>query len=308
MKLEFIPLLQLQRDLYNIPLGQERFQAYLETMLNSDASDVELPTLGIMNPMGKAHIPAMLDALIAMDADTVASQAIAELLDQFEKDSGTFKLGLVVADDLMGGWTNRYTSEFSARFEIEKTLKRGWLSGILWTSEIPSLQKVREEALTTVYRATYIQRHGFAHTLQEMLNQEGYAMAMAGCTQPSLDDDDIAVLGLVRHTSKTETLDKKGSGVPHLRGNRYIAYTREIITPYLSSRDYPTVIVCLFGDRAAHSLGYKSQGLSERAGLALALHQIYSSDFCSQDTRGQLVARLVAGGIRATMWGTGRGS
>jgi hypothetical protein len=26
----------------------------------------------------------------------------------------------------------------------------------------------------------------------------------------------------VRHTSKTETLDKKGSGVPHLRGNRYI--------------------------------------------------------------------------------------
>jgi hypothetical protein len=25
----------------------------------------------------------------------------------------------------------------------------------------------------------------------------------------------------VRHTSKTETLDKKGSGVPHLRGNRY---------------------------------------------------------------------------------------
>jgi hypothetical protein len=37
----------------------------------------------------------------------------------------------------------------------------------------------------------------------------------------TLEKGYIAVLGLVRHTSKTETLDKKGSGVPHLRGNRY---------------------------------------------------------------------------------------
>jgi uncharacterized protein YjaZ len=151
-------------------------------------------------------------------------------------------VGLVVADDLMGCWTNRYTSEFSARFEMQYSLKRGWLSGILWTSETPSEQRVREEILTTVYRTAYIQQHGFARTLQEMLMQEGYAMAMAGCTQPTLDWGDLT-------------------------------YTHEVIVPYLAAQDYPTVITCLFGDGAAYALGYKLQGLSERAGLALALHE-----------------------------------
>ncbi|NJK48708.1 hypothetical protein HC931_11465 [Candidatus Gracilibacteria bacterium] len=251
MKIEFVPLLQLQRDLYNIPRGQERFRVYLETMLDADASAIKLPPLAVMNPMGKEHIPAMLDTLLAMNSDTIADRAIAhraaakpiaEALDGFEEDSGTLKLGLVVADDLMGEWTNRYTSEFSDRFETKHSLKRGWLSGTLWTSEVPSIPKVREVTLTTVYRAAYIRRYGFARTLQEMLNQEGYAMAMAGCRQPNLDADDLV-------------------------------YTREIVAPHLSTQDYPTIVACLFGDRAARSLGYTPQGLSEYAGLALALYQ-----------------------------------
>ena len=246
MKLKFVPLLQLQRDLYNIPKGQERFRTYLATLVNADASDVEFPPLAAMNPMGKDHIPTLLDTLLAIDADQIASLAIKEISDQVAADSGTFKLGLVVADDLMGGWTNRYTSEFSTRFGIENSLKRGWLSGTLWTSEAPTIQKVREETLITVYRAVYIQRHGFTETLQDMMHQEGFAMVMAGCSQHNLDEDDIA-------------------------------YTREVITPHLSSPDYPTVIVCLFGDQAAHALGYKPKGLSARAGLSLALHQALSS-------------------------------
>jgi hypothetical protein len=79
-------------------------------------------------------------------------------------------------------------------------------------------------------------------TLQEMLDQEGYALSMAGCKQPTLDPDDLA-------------------------------YTREVIASYLSTQDYPTMIACLFGDRAAYELGYRAQGLSDDAGLALALHK-----------------------------------
>ncbi|ASC71266.1 hypothetical protein XM38_022180 [Halomicronema hongdechloris C2206] len=242
MKIEFVPLLQLQRDLYSIPRGQERFQTYLETMLNAGASDVELLPMVVINPMGKAHIPAMLDTLLAMNADAVASLAISKVLNQFGDVNRAFKLGLVVADDQMGGWTNRYTSEFSIRFELQNYLKRGWLAVVLWTSEVPSAEKVREETLITIHRVAYIQRYGFALTLQEMLNQEGYAMAMADCRQPSLDEDDIA-------------------------------YTCKVISPYLSTQDYPTIMACLFGDQAAHLLGYRPHGLSERAGLALALHQ-----------------------------------
>lgn len=242
MKFEWVPLLQRQRDLYAIPNEQERFQAYLETMLNSEASDVEFMPMVTMNPMGKEHIPDMLDMLLAMDAETVAASAIAEASAQLTEVQGSFKVGLVVADDLMGGWTNRYTCEFSDRFELKPRLKRGWLSVVLWTSETPTLQQVREATLTVLYRAAYVQQHGIARTLQEMLNQEGYAMKMSGCQQPMLDRDDIA-------------------------------YTWEVISPHLSTQAYPMLVACLFGDRAAQSLGYAPQGLSDRAGLAVALHQ-----------------------------------
>ena len=242
MKFELVPLLQIQRDLYDISNGEERFRIYLETMLNADSSDVDLFPMVTMNPMGKGHISAVLDALLAMNAEAEATRAITEVSEQFEANPGIFKLGLVVADDLLGGWTNRYTCEFSARFELQQSLKRGWLSAILWTSEIPSVQMVREETLITLHRVIYIQQHGIARTLQEMLNQEGYAMVMSGRQKPTLDIEDIA-------------------------------YSWEVISPHLSTQDYPTIVACLFGDRAAHSLGYPPQGLSERAGLAVALHQ-----------------------------------
>ena len=247
MQLDLIPLLKNQRDLYNIPRGHERFRSYLETILKSDGSDIEFLPMATMNPMGKEHIPEMLDTLLAMDAEGVAAGAIADAFAQLSEYTGSFKVGLVIADDLMGGWTNRYSCEFSDRFEVEPRFKRGWLSVVLWTSETPTAQQVREATLTTLYRAAYIQRHGVARTLQEMLNQEGYAMRMAGCHQPTLEAEDMA-------------------------------YSWEVISPYLANRDYPTLIACLFGDRAAHSLGYTPHGLSEGAGLAVALHRARRND------------------------------
>ena len=108
-------------------------------------------------------MPALLDELLAFDADGVAARAIAEAAPKLAHLPGAFKIGLAIADDLKGGWTNRYASEFSSRFEIKPILKRGWLTGVL--------------------------------------------------------------------------------------------------------------MMCLFGDETAHSLGYPPQGLSPRAGFALALHE-----------------------------------
>jgi hypothetical protein len=241
MQLEYVPLLQIQRDLYRLPRGFERFRAYLQTMIDPDGRDLSLPPLVMMNPMGKDHAPALLDQLLAFDADGVAAAAVAEAAPKLVHITGSFKIGLAISDDLKGGWTNRYASEFSARFESKPILKRGWLTGVLWTSETPSVQTTRETALMAVYRAAYIQQHGLAQTLRRMLAQEGYAMAMAGCSQPALEADDLD-------------------------------YTREIIAPHLDAKDRPTLMACLFGDDAAQALGYPPQGLSPRAGFALALH------------------------------------
>ena len=240
MNIEFVPLLQIQRDLYSLPKGPGRFRAYLKTMVNSDGTDVRLPPLVAMNPMGKDHVPALLDSLLTMEAEAAAVHATEEAVSHLVGVAGDFKLGLVVADDLMGGWTNRYFSEFLHRFEGPSAYKRGWISAWIWSSEGPALQAVREEVMAVIFRAAYVLEHGAALTLADMLAQEGHVMAMAGCSELSLDAPDLD-------------------------------YTREVLQPNLEATDLPTLIPCLFGDPAAHALGYPPQGLSHRAGLALAL-------------------------------------
>ena len=241
MHLDYVPLLKVQRELYGMPRGVDRFQAYIDTMVDAETRDLKLPLVA-MNPMGKEHIPKLLDEYLAIEADELATQAVTEAAANLTDLAGEFKVTLVLSDDLMGGWTNRYTSEFAQRFQPQAYFKRGWFVGMLWTSEASTIINVREETLTAVYRGVNMHLFGFPITLSEMLAQEGQAMARAGCTKPVLDADDLD-------------------------------YTEEVIAPYLDTKDYPTQTVCLFGDEAAKALGYAPLGLSHRAGLALALHQ-----------------------------------
>jgi hypothetical protein len=249
MKLSFLPLLHVQRDLYAMPRGVERFHEYIKTMTDPETGDLALPLVA-MNPMGKEHVPALIDQYLALGAERIAEEAIdvwrAGALAPAETTGHEFKVGLVVSDDLKGGWTNRWASEFSHRFESKAFHKRGFLTGLLWTSEPASASKVREAVLTSIYRAHFLETHAAPKELHQMLEQEGYAMARAGCTAPSLDEEDLV-------------------------------YTRSVITPHLHATDRATVIACLFGDAAANALGYPPQGLSDRAGFALALHDARSA-------------------------------
>src|SRR5262249_54069991 len=120
-------------------------------------------------------------------------------------------------------------------------VKDYWLTGVLWSSEPPSERAVREAILTAAHRVAYTHQHGPARTLRHMLAQEGQVMALAGCTGPTLDAEDIA-------------------------------YTREVLIPYLDAEDLRTCIECLFGDAAGRTLGFTPPGLSPWAGRALALH------------------------------------
>src|SRR5258708_39413014 len=77
MNLDYIPLLRVQRELHGIPRGRERFRQYLRTISNQDGTDIELVPLLIMNPMGKDHVTALLDGLLALDADGVPARPAA---------------------------------------------------------------------------------------------------------------------------------------------------------------------------------------------------------------------------------------
>ena len=252
MNLEYYPLLQIQRKLQGLPRNRARFQQYLRTLKNEYGEDGFLAPLVAANPMAKEHVTALLDAFLALDADKIAAHAVEEASARLTDIPGAAKVTLVVVDDLMGAGTNRYDYEYQHRFlyaggppaslgEWGKWLKHFWLSAYLWSSEPATERVVREAILTQLYRSGYIHRHGPARNLREMLVQEGEIMTMAGCTGPTLDEEDIA-------------------------------YTREVIVPYLDSNDMRTVIECMFGDVAGRTLGFTPRGLSPWAGLALALH------------------------------------
>ena len=239
MTLQFVPVLQIQLDLYGMPRGMERFRAYIRTMTDSETGDLALPLVA-MNPMGKDHVPALIREYLALGAETIAAEAVAEAASEVRDTAGDYRLCVVVSDDLKGGWTNRWASEFSHRLESGAFVKRKWLTALLWTSEPVSASRVRDEVRTAIFRAQYLLTHPAPTTLRDMLDQEGYATARAGCTSPALDEDDLE-------------------------------YTRSVIEPLRAATDRATIMACLFGDTAARALGYEPRGLSDRAGFALAL-------------------------------------
>ena len=252
MIIEYVPVLQIQRDLQGMPANLDRFQKYLKTIgADNGKTELELPSLIAANPMGKEHVTQYLDELLTMDADRQAAMAVNEAMTELADEPGVYKLALVVADDLKGGWTNRYANEYTHRFpspagrpdngELPRWLKHFWLTALVWTSDQPSRQRVREAVLAPIFRMVYFQRHGFPRILKEMLDQEGAVMAQAGCLEPMLGEEDIE-------------------------------YTREVIAPHLESADKRTIMECLFGDAAGKTLGFSPRGLSPWAGLALALH------------------------------------
>ncbi len=257
MRLEYEPLLRIQREIQGMPLGMERFRQYLRTIWNCYEVDFELLPLLYANPMGKDHVTARLETLLEIDADAIAADAVALASSHLADVPGEFKAAVVVADDLMGGWTNRYDYEFKIRFGKDRDRDRSgtppdepiqppkwskylWVTGVLWSSEAATPQAVREAILTATYRFAYVLRHGPARTLRDMLAQEGQVMAAAGCTAPTLDDDEIA-------------------------------YTREVLSRCLDANDMRTCVECLFGDLAGRTLGFTPRGLGPWAGIALAL-------------------------------------
>ncbi|MDB5104227.1 MAG: hypothetical protein JWP91_1916 [Fibrobacteres bacterium] len=241
MELEYVPLLGIQRDLYRMPRGMDRFREYLSAMIDKGTEDIRLP-LAAINPMAKDHVPRFLDDLIAAEADKAASAAVDLARPALTGVAGSFRVGLVVIDDLPGGWTDRHAAELEHILGQRDMHQRGWLTVPLWTGDTDSLSsaKVAECALVCIHRTAGALRHGYPGTLGEAMEREGEAMTAAGVAEPGMDAGEEA-------------------------------YCREVIGPLKGNADVPTLIAALFGDEAAKRLGHAPLGLPPRAGLDLAL-------------------------------------
>ncbi|HEY2029172.1 MAG TPA: hypothetical protein VGH20_08190 [Myxococcales bacterium] len=188
MQLVHLPLLHVQREIYALPRGRARFQAYIARMTGPDG-DLRLP-LTAMNPMAHDHVAHSVDGWLAIGAEDAAARALEEAASDAAATGGEARLqvGLVVADDVRGGWTNRYTTDFGSRFESQPFLRRGFAVALLWASELPDLQVARREALRACGRAIWQTTRGFGRSVRELLAQEQFALRLAGETPKPLPD------------------------------------------------------------------------------------------------------------------------
>ena len=245
MPLELLPLLKTQRDLHAIPPGPARFKAYIEVM-TGDGETIAAP-LANMNPMGKEHVAELIDDLIDWNAEAV----VAEVLTRAENRLGglsdtllkeTLQVGLVLTDDLKGGWTNRYLTDMTQRFKNAYDLEHGLALVPVWTSGVWTAGALEQAVLTTVYRTLYKKVYGLPLTLHDMLKQEGQALHFAGA-ELGLEPDDVA-------------------------------YSRAVLEPYLNATEWAVILPCLYGDAAARAVGHPPLGLSMDAGFAVALSDV----------------------------------
>ena len=277
MKVSLTPILQSFRDIYDVEGVMPRFQAYRSLMLGTTLGE-PLP-LGVFSPMGKRQ-PDFLDALIAFGAEHIATEAALEAATKLSSVPDHYRLILIVVDVGRNGWTERYLTDAEWRFfdkyndmpkEASPVGFDRWVTVQLWTDEEPTATYIRRETQAAIYRAAHLRRFGQPKTFEEMIRQEGRAMAFAGYT-PELDADAIT-------------------------------HSHEVTEPYRNSTDYATCFTALYGDEIARAVGYQPLGLSAQAGFNVGLADAWeegspeqwlrSKEITASDTRGDNLLRVV---------------
>ena len=240
MEITYLPALVTLRELYAQPRDLRRFQTYVQA-ITGGTNEILLPINGA-NPMAKEHALREVERLLAFDADGIAAQATRDASARLVDVPGTLRTSLVLMDDVMGGWTNRYISEAEDRFSDAPVAHRRIACGMVWTSEATTAAAVRAEMVGAIFRVAYKDRHGQASTLRAMLDQEGHTAVFAGMTPTLPTKELIRARPIIRDYAAAGGID-----------------------------DYPVAFACMYGDEGAIAAGYPALGLPPRTGFEVAL-------------------------------------
>ena len=241
MKFVAEPMLKTLLEVYRVPTGKPRFDAYINATIAgaTRASDVACPPLVMANPMAKDHANQQLEVWLELGAEEELIRILEEVNVAFSKleYDQVVHVGLTLVDDLKGGWTDSILTDWGLRFP--EKINPSWVCVPLWTKYPQTLEILQTNTKMAIGRFVWQAQHGTPSTLHEMLAQEGYAQALAG-----------EKVGMPRED---------------------LAYTQAVLEPFLEHTDKPTLLAALYGDDAAKHVGYPALGLSDDAGLELAL-------------------------------------
>jgi len=173
-KFEILPVLHSIEELYSKPITPQRFKEYLKKLQGNTKGDLALPISGF-NPMAKPHVLEKIQELQKLRAEDLVAKLLKSIHPTSETlNPNSIKIVLNVADDLKGGWTNHYTTDFDSKFKINALVERDFCAPYFWTSETYSKELITDRTLEYMHRTSFWKANTRLKTLEEHLIQEIY--------------------------------------------------------------------------------------------------------------------------------------
>jgi hypothetical protein len=224
MHFRLIPIIDTMVEFYSVPPSIERFNKYLSILEGQTKGELEVP-IAAYNPMAKEHVRERLLELKELHAEDLIVETLAGFNQEFKNLNPEITLGvcLNLADDLYGGWTNRITTDYQSKFQINALVKRSFCTPHFWTSEAFSKELIISRTEEYVFNTLYFLEHGKPVTLNDHSQQLKFVLGKLGEKSPICS---------LKHFEK-----------------------------FKSSEDYSVIINFLYGDETAIELGFKSLGV-----------------------------------------------
>jgi len=240
MEFTVLPVIDAMIELYGKPRTVERFQEYLKKLLGETKGDLAFPISGF-NPMAKEHILEHLKELKKVGAEQIMEDSLVDINKKFngQFSNRIFKVALNLSDDLKGGWTNRFTSDYDSKFKMNGLLSRDFCTLLFWTSEKILPQEISRRTQEYVFRTIYWLISPKSVTLKEHVLQEIFVS---------------------RQTAFKIGEDSKDFSTMH---NFYLQHE--------DSADYSVIFNFFYGDKGSQSLGFPTFTIkSEMTGFEYA--------------------------------------
>lgn len=229
MPFQLLPAIDTMIDLYEKPRSLERFQAYIKTLQGNTKGELTMPVSGF-NPMAKEHLLVKLNQLKDLGAENIIEELLVDLNKTalVKNISRDFKVAINLSDDLKGGWTNRFTSDYDSKFKFNGLFSRNFCIPIFWSAETFSKEMVKQRTLAYIFRTIYWLTSPKPITLKEHLEQEIYV--------------------------SRNTLAKNGS-----KQTDFSALA-EFYKDYENTANYHIIFNFFYGDEASASLSFPTYG------------------------------------------------
>jgi hypothetical protein len=232
MRFTLLPTIDIMLDFYEQPRGFERFQQYIKALQGETKGDLSFPVSGF-NPMAKEHVTDKLYQLKQLGAEQLIEKVLTTVNKTFsKKNAQNFRVALNLSDDLMGGWTNRYTSDYDSKFKFNGLFSRNFCVPVFWTSEVFTKEIITQRTAEYVFRTMYWLSHPKPKILKEHVEQEQFVA------------NEISAAKQVLPSS--------------------LSKLHEFYIKHQYTDNYAIIFNFFYGDKASQSLGLTQYGINEK--------------------------------------------